>query len=285
MAKYIDTHAHLNFKDFKEDADEVIERSLEAETEMILVGSEIKTSKRAIEYANKYEVGVYAAIGLHPIHLEDIAVKNHNENGDYEFESHAEEFNYQAYYDLAHDNKKVVAIGEVGLDYFHMPAGIEPESVKTKQKKVLEEILLLAHNLKLPVIIHCREAHHDLLPLLTEFKNKYKASDNSEWGVIHCFSGDEKLANDYIKLGFLVSFTGLITFSKNWDSVIREIPLDKIMIETDSPYMAPTPYRGKRNEPLYVVEVARRIGVLKNFSVEEIGKITYENAKRLFKIN
>jgi len=279
---YIDTHCHLNFKDFKDDADEVIARSLSGGTQMILVGSEQKTSQRAVDYANKYDGGVYAAIGLHPIHLEDIVVKNDSAEGKYEFASHAEEFNYDYYYNLAHNNPKVRAIGEIGLDYYHLPADKNIPEVKERQQKIFKELLLLAHNLDLPVIIHCREAHEDLLPILTDFYQQYKKDQKKEWGVIHCFSGDEKLAAEYQKLNLMISFTGLITFAHNWDEVIKAIPLEKLMIETDAPYMAPTSFRGKRNEPLYVKYVAEKIAQLKVMNAKEVEETTFANAKRVF---
>jgi TatD DNase family protein len=282
LFKYIDTHCHLNFKEFKDDADEVIAHSLAADTALILVSSEIKTSERAVTYADKYEAGVYAAIGLHPIHLENILAENHNVDGDYKFETRAEEFNYQAYFDLAKGNKKVVAIGEIGLDYFHIDKSSDVAITKDKQIKVFKEQLKLAHNLDLPVIIHCREAHEDLLPLLTEFKAEYQKGEN--WGVIHCFSGDLVLAEKYRELGLMISFTGLITFAKNWDEVIRNFPIENMMIETDSPYMAPIPFRGTRNEPKNVREVARRMGMLKSLSMEDVGALTYKNAQMIFKI-
>lgn len=281
---HIDTHCHLNFKDFRDDADEVIARSLTDNTQMILVGSEQKTSKRAMEYANKYPEGVYAAVGLHPIHLEDILVKNDSEEGKYEFESHAEEFDYDYYYNLAHNNPRVVAIGEIGLDYYHLPPDKNIPEVKERQKETLKQLLLLAHNLDIPVIIHCREAHEDLLPILTDFYHQYKEGQAREWGVIHCFSGDEELSEKYRSLNLMISFTGLITFAKNWDKVIQSCPLEKMMIETDAPYMAPVPFRGKRNEPIYVKYVAEKMAQLKGLSVEEVEKKTFENAQRVFKL-
>jgi len=280
--KYIDTHCHLNFKEYKDDADAVIERTLSSETAMILVASEFKTSERAVSYANKYDDGVYATIGLHPMHLENILAENHNDDGDYKFVTRAEEFDYQAYYDLAKSSNRVVAIGEIGLDYFHIDKSLDVAVTKAKQIKVFKEQLILAHNLGLPVIIHCREAHNDLLPIMTDFKKEYNKGEN--WGVIHCFSGDLDLAEKYKALGLMISFTGLITFAKNWDEVIKSFPLEKIMIETDSPYMAPVPFRGTRNEPLHVREVARHIGILKNLSMEDVGRTTYQNARNVFKI-
>lgn len=279
---YIDTHCHLNFKDFKDDADEVIARSLEDKTQMILVGSEKKTSQRAKDYAAKYSSGVYAAVGLHPIHLEDISVKNDNAEGKYEFVSREEKFDYDYYYNLAHNDKKVVAIGEIGLDYFHLPLDKNIPEVKLKQQAVFKEFLQLAYDLHLPVIIHCREAHDDLLPILSDFYEAHYKDSAREWGVIHCFSGDQKLAEEYRKLNLMISFTGLITFAKNWDELITNFPLEKIMIETDAPYMAPAPFRGKRNEPMYVRYVAEKIAQLKGLSFQEVEEATFSNAQRVF---
>ena len=277
----IDTHTHVNFNTFKNDADEVIRRSLSSETWMILVGSEYRTSKRALEYANKYENGVYAAVGLHPTHVGGGEVKG----DDYEFSAKEEDFNYDAYEKLARF-QKTVAIGEIGLDYYHLPKNKSIENVKKKQKEVFWEQLKLSRHLKLPVIIHCRQAHDDMIDLLREFKKEYKDDfvDGQDWGVMHCFSGDEDLAWKYFSLGLFISFTGLITFSKQWDDLIRKMPSDKFMIETDAPYMTPEPYRGKRNEPVLVSYVAKRIAEIKNLSFERIAELSTNNARNLFKI-
>jgi len=277
----IDTHAHVNFKAFKDDADEVIRRSLAADTWMILVGSETKTSKRALEYANKYEKGVYAAVGLHPIHTHEQKA----ESEDYKFTTREEEFSYDVYEKLA-QFKKVVAIGEVGLDYYHVDAAGDVRAIKQKQKQVFQEQLKLAHNLKLPVIIHCRQAHDDMLEILKAFKKDYKDSlpKDKDWGVMHCFSGDEELAWQYFNLGLNISFTGLITFSAQWDNLIRRLPSGKFMVETDCPYMTPEPFRGRRNEPLFVKRVAERIAEIKTLSFDRIADISTENARRMFKI-
>lgn len=265
---YIDTHAHINFSAFKEDASEVIQRSLDGETWMILPSSDYKSSRRALEYANKYDKGVYASVGLHPISI-------NGENG--------EEFNYGIYEELA-SHEKVVAIGEIGLDYYHLDKEQDIETQKKKQKKVFVEQLELAYNLDLPVIIHCREAHNDMVAILTDFRNKNSIPRDKVWGVMHCFSGDEDLAWQYFNLGIIISFTGLITFNNAWDGLIRKMPLDKIMIETDSPYMAPEPFRGKRNEPEYVKYVVERVAQVKGMTTEEIGQATTKNAKNLFNI-
>ncbi|MEK7203102.1 MAG: TatD family hydrolase [Patescibacteria group bacterium] len=277
----IDTHAHINFNKFKDDGDEVIHRSLDNNTWMILVGAEYRTSKRALEYANKYETGVYAAVGLHPVHLSEIKT-----NGDdYDFISRQEDFNYDVYEKLA-QFKKVVAIGEIGLDYYHIAPTVDSADIKKKQQEVFLSQLKLAKNLRLPVIIHCRQAHDDMLEILKKFKKEFndQLPKDKSWGVVHCFSGDENLAWRYFSLGMMISFTGVITFSAKWDDLIRKAPIDKIMVETDCPFMTPEPFRGNRNEPLLVKYIAARIAEIKNLSLERIADITTNNAKILFNI-
>ena len=180
----------------------------------------------------------------------------------------------------------MVAIGEIGLDYYHLDPTKDLKLIKKKQQETLAQQLLLARSLDLPVIIHCRQAHDDLLPILQEFKNEYGhlIPNNKPWGVIHCFSGDEDLAWKYFKLGLLISFTGLITFSKQWDDLIRKIPLNKLMIETDAPYMSPEPYRGQRNEPLLVQYVAKRIADIRGIKVEKVAEATTATARDFFQI-
>jgi len=282
----IDTHAHINFAAFKEDADEAIRRALDNDTWMILVGSEFKTSNRALNFANRYEKGVYAAIGLHPIHLQEGLVESADEdNGEYSFKPQAEEFDYGSYEKLA-KFQKVIAIGEIGLDYYHLDPTKDMAAAKRKQQEVFAAQLLLARNLELPVIIHCRQAHDDLLAMLQDFKKEYGhlLPATKPWGVVHCFSGDEDLAWQYFNLGLLISFTGLITFSRKWDDLIRKTPLERMMIETDSPYMTPEPYRGQRNEPLLVQYVAARIAEIKGVKIEKVAEITTATARNLFNI-
>ncbi|MDD4333214.1 MAG: TatD family hydrolase [Patescibacteria group bacterium] len=283
MPKLIDTHAHVNFNAFITDSDEVIHRALNEDTWMILVGTEYKTSKRALDFANKYQKGVYTAIGLHPIHLE--AVHAEDENNEYDFVTKSEEFSYDNYEKLARF-EKVVAIGEIGLDYHHINLTGDVKAIKNKQKEIFIQQLILARRLNLPVIIHCRQAHDDMLAILQDFKkqNKELFPTNNAWGVMHCFSGDEDLAWKYFSLGLIISFTGLITFSKMWDDLIRKMPFEKFMVETDCPYMTPEPFRGKRNEPVLVKHVAQRIAEIKNLTVEKVAEITTANAKELFSI-
>jgi TatD DNase family protein len=278
---YIDTHAHVNFGAFKDDADQVIKNSLNEKTWMINIGTESKTSKRALDYANKYEIGVYAAVGLHPIHLSAMEAKDE----EYDFITRNEEFNYDIYEKLA-QFEKAVAVGEIGLDYYHIDATLDVNEVKKKQKEIFTSQLLLARRLDLPAIIHCRQAHDDMLAILKEFKkeNKDLIPKDKPWGVMHCFSGNEDLAWQYFNLGFIISFTGLITFSRQWDNLIRKLPNEKFMIETDCPFMTPEPFRGQRNEPTLVKYVAERIAEIKNMSVEKVADITTKNAQEFFKI-
>ncbi len=281
----IDTHCHVNFSAYKDDGDEVIRRALDNDTWMVLVGSELRTSSRALNYANKYEKGVYAAVGLHPAHLQEVFVEKKEGGESYSFTTRAEEFDYGSYEKLA-KFEKVVAIGEIGLDYYHLDPAQDVSALKKKQHEVFAAQLFLARNLNLPVIIHCRQAHDDMLAMLQDFKKEYGhlLPAKEPWGVMHCFSGDDDLAWKYFNLGLLISFTGLITFSGNWDSLIRKVPLDKIMIETDSPYMTPEPYRGQRNEPLLVQYVAQKIADIKGIKLEKVSEKTTETARALFKI-
>lgn len=280
--KFIDTHAHINFRSFREDGDKVIARALEHDTGMVIVGAEYKTSKRALEYVNKYENGIYAAVGLHPLHLEKV-VADENEEGS--FETRGEEFVYDNYEKLA-NFEKVVAIGEIGLDYYHIKLSSDVDRIKRKQQEVFLKQLLLARELDIPAIIHCRIAHIDLLNLLREFKDKHKSiiPKDRPWGVVHCFSGDEDLAWEYFNLGLMISFTGLVTFSKQWDDLIRKMPSDKFMIETDCPFMSPEPHRGERNEPVFVRYVAERIAEIRNTSTDKIADISTQNARNFFEI-
>ncbi len=276
--RLIDTHAHVNFRQFNEDADEVIRRAFENDVWMINVGAEYKSSMRAIDCANKFQRGVYAAIGLHPIHLHEVAASD----DDYDFTTRGEEFNLYEYEKLAQFDK-VVAIGEIGLDYFHLPP-IDPQIAKRNQHEVFVEQIRLARRLELPAIIHCRDAHDDMLLILKELKKAQAIPSKYEkpWGVMHCFSGNEDLAWEYFNLGLLVSFTGLITFTNQYNDMLRKIPLDKFMVETDCPFMTPIPYRGKRNEPVLVKYVVDHIAKIKAVSVEIIAEATTKNAMSLF---
>ncbi len=280
----IDTHCHLNFNDFKDDYLEIINKTLVEEVSMIIVGSNLKTSERGVKIAKDFPLSVYTAIGLHPIHLQNEIIKSDkNDTEAYEFITKKEEYQEENYQRLIDNNKKIVAIGEIGLEYFHLNGSLEEkEEIKKLQQQIFIRQLNLALKNNLPVIIHCREAHEDLYKILKDFFIKNPRS--TDWGVIHCFSGDYDLAKKYIDLGLKISFTGLITFVNQWDEVIKKIPLEKIMVETDSPYLSPIPFRGRRNEPLHVKEVIKKIAELKALSIEKVAEITYKNAQELFNL-
>ncbi len=275
----IDTHAHLNFNAYKDDVNEVIKKTLGNNVWMINVGSQYSTSKRAVEIAEKYEKGVYAAIGLHPIHLSDGIFKTKIDTEEIEFNTREEEFDYDVYKDLA-ESKKVVAIGEIGFDYWYRPkTKIRLEQFKNRQKEIFLKQLNLAQELNLPVIFHCRLAHEELINILN---TKYNIQNTGFKGVIHCFTGTWEEAKKYLEMGFCLGFNGII-FKLNLDEIIKKTPLERILIETDCPYLTPSPIEG-RNEPLYVKYVAEKIAKIKNSNFEEIAKITTKNAKELFKI-
>ncbi len=283
----IDTHSHLNFSAFKNACDEVIKRTLAAGTWIINIGSQSTTSERAVEIANKYPKGVYAAVGLHPTHLFEMEVDE--SEVDVKFKSRKEQWSANFYEKLA-KNKKVVAIGEIGLDYNFIPKNVDYEMAKKKQQEVFRQALDSADKLNLPVIIHSRDTHDDLIPILKKYTDAGKLQRR---GVLHCFTGNWTDAKKYLDLGFLISFTGIITFKPRPKQmatqqqileVVEKIPLDKIMIETDAPYLTPDPHRGKRNEPLFVEFVARKIAEIKGISFEEVAAATTQTARAFFKI-
>lgn len=287
--RLIDAHAHVNFNAFQEDSSEVIQRTLEQRVGVILVGSQIDTSRRAVEFTHMYPEGVYAAVGLHPIHLTE-GYWDHNEIGApkemmvKDFRSRKEEFNYASYKELGEDSK-VVAIGECGLDYFRVEdaAEVRPRlwgrtSAKEIQQNTFRGQIHLAKELHKPIMVHCRDAYDDCLGILREEKT------DEIGGNIHFYVGDWETAKKFLDLGFYLSFTGVITFTHQYDEVIKNMPLDYLMVETDAPYVAPIPYRGKRNEPLYVEEVAKRIAEIRGITFEEVARATTQNAVRLFNI-
>jgi len=278
----IDTHAHLNFNAFKNDLDEVVRRSLAENVWVINVGTKYQTSKRAVEIAEKYE-GNFAAIGLHPIYSTSglVKIKTDPEEGD--FEAKGEDFTKEKYQELALSagsgqarSKKVVAIGEIGLDYYYKPKTKRKlELFKEKQKEVFLEQLDLAKELNLPVIFHCRMAHDDLLEILRNIQNVQ--------GVIHCFTGNWEQAKEYLEMGFFLGFNGII-YKLDLKEVIEKTPLEKILIETDCPYLVPPQAGAKRNEPIFVKYIAQEIAKIKNLDFQKVAEVTTQNAKNLFKI-
>lgn len=250
----IDTHAHLDFKDYQEDLDEIIKRAEEKDvSKIITIGASLEGSKKAVELARRYEE-IYAAVSIHP---ED-----------------AEEFNDNVL-DLFREfskEEKVVAIGEIGLDYY-----VENFSPK-KQKEVLVEQIELAIELNLPIIFHIRNAFEDVMEIIDHYDwHKNKA-------VIHCYSSSYKKVQGILDKGLIISYTGIITYDEGSQKAVEATPLDKMMIETDCPFLAPEPHRGERNEPSYVKYVAEKIAEIKGISFDEVAKITTKNAIDFFNL-
>lgn len=279
--KFIDSHCHVHFRGYDADRAEVVERAREAGVGMIAVGTRYETSVEAVAFAEATP-NTWAAIGIHPSHTYDVAYKDTNElPGSEDDGTTGEEFDFEKYEALAR-HPKVVAIGECGLDYFRLPENeAERAAIVEQQKAGLRDQILFATKVNKPLVIHCRDAHEDQITMLDE---AIRAGALVARGVIHCFTGTAEEAARYHALGFYVSIPGIVTFAKNVADAVREIPLSQMIIETDSPYLAPKPHRGQRNEPAYVVETARAIAELKGITIDEVADVTTANAKKLFGI-
>ncbi len=249
----IDSHAHLELSEFDSDRKEVIRRAGESGVEYIVtVGINLEDSENAVAIAERYDT-IYASVGVHPHDVKGI-----------------DETTYDSLRKLSESNK-VIAYGEIGLDFFR---NLSPRELQTRR---FEEQLELASELGLPVIIHDREAHRETVEML---KNRKNVSG----GVIHCFSGDYDMAVQCLDMGFYISIPGTITYKKaeTLRDVVRKMPMDRMLVETDCPFLSPEPKRGKRNEPANVVYTARRIAQIKDLSYEEVAMTTSNNTKRLF---
>lgn len=252
----IDTHAHLNAIQYQEDLEEVIERAQSEGVEIIVVvGFDRETITRAIELADTYEF-IYATVGWHPVDAIDMTDED------------------LKWIEELCSHPKVVALGEMGLDYYW------DKSPKEIQKEVFRKQIALAKKVKLPIIIHNREATADIIEILEE------ENASEVGGIMHCFTGSVEVAKQCMDMNFYISFGGPVTFknAKKPKEVAAEIPLDRLLIETDCPYLTPHPFRGKRNEPSYVKYVAEQIAELKGVTFEEIALKTSDNAKRFFGI-
>lgn len=259
---------------------------------MINVGTQFETSRRAVEMAEGYSEGVYAAVGLHPIHL----FEHHVDEEETSFNTAGEEFNADSYRELLLRSTKVVAIGEFGLDYYRMPKNEDPERIKAVQREVARQHILLASAVDKPLMLHVRpsvgtmDAYEDLLEVLDD--NVFPSPGGGEGlrerskGVIHSFTGSWNVAQEFLKRGMHIGMNGIVTFDKTSVSseVVKNTPLDRIVLETDAPYLTPVPHRGKRNEPLFVKHVAEKIAEFKGVRVEEVSEATTANARSLFQI-
>jgi len=250
--KLFDSHSHPQDKQYEEDRAELLTRATEAEVAMICVGTDLDMSRKAIQLAEAQPT-IWASVGLHP-----------NDNLD-------EHYDPSVYEELV-QHGRVVAVGEIGLDYYRTT----DEGKKQFQRERFLEQLELAKTSGKPLIVHCRDAHDDMVSILKD--------QGSFRGVIHSFTGTIQDARAYIELGFYLGFNGIITFARQYDVIVREVPLHRLLLETDAPYLTPVPYRGKRNEPSYIVEVAKRVAQIRNLSLEEVANVTTKNAEELFQV-
>jgi len=253
--RLIDTHAHLQWPAFEKDREQVIRRAFDAGVqEIVNIGYDLKASREAVQIAHDNE-NVYAVVGVHPHNAKTLG-----EHALAELRETAQD-------------KKVVAIGEIGLDYYR---NLSPRTVQTE---AFEQQISLAKDLGLPVVIHDREAHADILEVLRRFGKQVT-------GVMHCFSGSIEMAEEMIGLGYSISIAGPVTFPNAWKlhQLVGKLPEESIVLETDCPWLSPQSRRGKRNEPAYIVETARRIAELRGMSLEDLVKATSRNAERLFRL-
>jgi len=251
----VDSHAHLQWASFDKDREEAVSRAREVGVKYIVnIGFDVDGSRKAVELAEWCE-GLYATVGIHP----------HN----------ASQFNDDVLEELRmlSGHAKVVAIGEIGLDYYR---NLSP---RTAQKRAFEAQLLLAEELGLPVVVHDREAHRAVLEMLSGFEGRIE-------GVMHCFSGSREMAERCVRYGFYISFAGPVTFpnSRRLQAIAKWIDLNKILLETDSPWLAPQEIRGKRNEPAFLPFIAKKIAKLKGISLTELTEATTRNAKEIFQL-
>lgn len=256
--KYFDIHSHLNDAGFGDDISNIVSRMRDDSVWSIVVGTGTADSKKAANLSDSYD-GVFGSVGVHPT------------------DDPKEHFDEDYFLKLTEDSSKIVAIGECGLDYLR--AVDSSDSEKKRQKDLFEAQLELAVKIKKPLMIHCREAHEEMLDILESKKREY---GDALVGNIHFFAGDVPIAKQYFELDFSVSFTGVITFTSDYDEVVKYAPLNMIMSETDSPYVAPVPYRGKRNEPVYVKEVVKRIVEIRGEGGDVTEKALVDNAFRVF---
>jgi len=280
---YVDTHSHLNFREFKDDLARVIKRAKVAGvTKIIVVGSDINNSKKSINLAQKYN-NLFATVGIHPTHIKggwglitrdgmlpSILVE------DYDTENGQSKTIPLSYLKRLLNNPRAVALGEIGLDFYQDEN--RPKYNKDAQMTALTALVRIGQESGKPIIFHCRNAMNEFIYILKKFKRDLK-------GVLHCFPGGIEEAKILLERGLYISFTGLITFVSDFDKVIKFVPLDRIMIETDCPYLTPKPHRGKRNEPAYVVEVARRIAEIKKIPLPKVAEATTDNALSLFNLD
>lgn len=283
--RLIDTHCHAQFPAYHDT--NIITSALDAHIGMIVVGTEFTTSRAAVACAQQFpDVAVYAAIGVHPSHVyephhdpEELVVAPSNITFD------SEQFSALI------DGKKVIAVGECGLDLYRIPSSISREEYLAKQVALFEQQISFAHEHDLPLIIHTRDAHPETIAVLKKMKD---AGMVQRGGVIHSFTGTVDDVTAYVALGFCIGVNGIVTFPPRKQdpaaheaflSAIRSVPTDRLLLETDAPYLAPVPHRGEQNQPAFVEDIARAVALLRGETMETIARDTTQNAIRLFRLN
>ena len=252
--KYIDIHCHLDFKDYDIDRAEVLEQMRDGGVGAITIGTDLESSKKAVEIAEQNE-NIWACIGIHPDECQGRALT-------VEFEKLVKSL-------------KVVGVGECGLDYFRIKTIAEKEN----QKKLFEQQIQFALKHNKPLMLHCREAYQDVLDILNFYKTEFGEKLR---GNVHFFAGNIEQAKQFLDLGFSLSFTGVISFARNYDEVIKYVPQNSIMSETDAPFVAPIPYRGQRNSPLYISEIVKKIAEIRGENEIDLNKAILNNAQKMF---
>jgi len=270
-----DSHTHLNLAAFDSDRDLILKRYLKEGIFLVNVGTCYQTSKKAIAIAEEYQ-NCWASVGLHPAHTFPARLNQLDEN---EINNLVVEEFDQKFEELIKTSSKIVAIGECGLDYSYLKDSPreKQKEFKIRQEREFRKQIKIAQKYNLPLILHLRDLYQEALAILKE--NNYSGK-----AVFHFFTGTIEQAQYILGQGFYLGFSGVITYGNKLDEIIKSLPLEKILIETDAPYVAPIPYRGKRNEPAYVIEVAKKIANIKNLSLEEIKRQTFQNALRFFSI-
>lgn len=283
--KFIDTHTHVNLRAFKDDTSETIQRALDSGVAVVNIGTQIDTSRQAVDLLAKFETDVYAVVGLHPSHT---FAHDFEDDDEIKFKTREEHFDADLYRKLA-SNPRVVGIGECGLDYFRLPEDCDHDEIKQLQRAGFQEQINLAIELDKALCVHCRpsEGTSDAYEEMLDMVAKAKSAHNSLRFEIHCFTGDAAMALKFVELDGYIGLNGIITFDKTSRSreVVEQLPLESIILETDAPYLAPKSHRGQRNEPAFLPEVAQQIADWKNVTIEEVADVTTANAKKLFNLN
>ncbi len=277
MPDFIDIHSHLNFDNYAADYDAVVARLKATNTWTITVGTDYESSLRACEISEKLPES-FASVGLHPNDTGSAETTSNDatsSNTASNPESH-QTFDEEKFATLL-SRPKVVAVGECGLDYSRIEGA--DTSIKNQQKEIFEKHIDLALRHDKPLMIHCRDAYDDLLEIISYHR---RSAGDKLRGNVHFFAGTVEIAEKFLDLGFTLSFTGVVTFARNYDEVIRFAPLEMIMSETDAPFVSPVPYRGKRNEPSYVIEIVKAIADIRNEPLEKVKKAFVSNAFRVF---